>query len=345
MNYAIDLLKQGKVIGFPTDTVWGIGCILSYECIKRLYRIKKGRKKPFILFIPNISWIEKLARKPGRKVYSLLENYWPGPLTVILRAKKTSPERLVSKEGGISFRIPYHPTVINLLKKIRMPLITTSANLPGKPPAKNKQDIKIDGVDYVLDGKSYKNIPSTILNLVAKPPILVRRGSIGLVELEYFLKRKIITKEKFRVLFVCTGNTCRSPMAEYLLRERLGKKVEVRSAGTFAVYGMPPSREAVEVMKEIGIDISSHISQPLTEELIEWADMIFVMEPSHRVDILAFNPSADTKVFFLKTFRRKNIPSLIPDPMGRDIRFYRYVRDIIMLSIKRVERYVASRVY
>jgi len=346
MRNVIQAFKEGKIVAFPTDTVWGIGCILSNECIGKLYKIKKGRKKPFVMFIPDESWVREYARKSGKNIHSLLESYWPGPLTVILRAKKGAPKRLISATGGIAFRIPAHKELLSVIKELNAPLITTSANLSGEPTPKRADEINIPEIEYIMEGKSYRHIPSTVVDISVSPPVLRRYGPIGILELEYYLKRKVIISDGglIRILFICTGNTCRSPMAEYALRSRFDKNfVKVKSCGTFAADGIPASENAVKVMKEIGINIIKHRSQRLTDELIEWADIILVMEPSERIDILAFSPFADIKTFFLASFGRGNMPSVIPDPIGEDISVYRDVRDIILTSINRVGMFINKR--
>lgn len=110
-----------------------------------------------------------------------------------------------------------------------------------------------------------------------------------------------------RILFVCTGNTCRSPMAEGLCRSFLGhfrlqQEVEVASAGFNAVAGGPASREAVAIMTERGIDLSGHKTASLTAEKVRWADLILTMEEYHRQHLLERFPEAAGKAFVLKEY-------------------------------------------
>ncbi|MFH1046353.1 MAG: low molecular weight protein arginine phosphatase [Candidatus Omnitrophota bacterium] len=144
------------------------------------------------------------------------------------------------------------------------------------------------------------------------------------------------------ILVVCTGNSCRSVMAGSLLQEVLKDKGEyyVLTAGTAAIEGLPATPEAVEVMAEENIDISSHRSRTLTESLVRQADIILVMENKHKDYILAHYPQASGKVYLLSEFGRiesedKLVDPNIPDPIGKSADFYRYVFDIIKESIAR----------
>lgn len=126
------------------------------------------------------------------------------------------------------------------------------------------------------------------------------------------------------IVFVCTGNICRSPMAEYLLRDRLGGDSgwEVASAGVMAGRGMPASRSGAEVLAGKGIDMGPHTSRPLDAELVDDATLIVVMTTSHREQVLQLFPSAREKVFLLKSFDSAGNDEDVDDPIGATIDVY-----------------------
>lgn len=145
---------------------------------------------------------------------------------------------------------------------------------------------------------------------------------------------------KPRVLFLCTGNVCRSPMAEGFLRvmaEEADAEIEVASAGLVAMENMPPSTNSVTAMKEDGIDISAQRSQMLTPEMVEEYTHIFGLGEGHAETVRAYFPEAQEKTFVLREFiADEELDRDVPDPIGGDLEEYRLIRNLIkeaMLSI------------
>ncbi len=134
-----------------------------------------------------------------------------------------------------------------------------------------------------------------------------------------------------RILFVCTGNTCRSPMAAALFRHRVGDEAqwEACSAGIYAGEGSPASTHSVEAMRELGIDLGDHRSQPLTAELVQQADLIVTMTAGHRFEILQDFPAVGNRVFLIKSFGTSKVPADITDPFGGTLNIYKRIRDEI----------------
>ena len=134
-----------------------------------------------------------------------------------------------------------------------------------------------------------------------------------------------------QVVFVCTGNVCRSPMAEYLLRRRLGRASgwTVKSAGLAAAAGASASWASVAVMREMGIDLTAHRSRPVTQALVDAAIVIVVMTASHRDQLRAVHPEAADRIHLLKSFDLTTTGWDIDDPMGLSIDVYRGIRDEI----------------
>jgi L-threonylcarbamoyladenylate synthase len=180
---AAEVIKNGGLVVFPTDTVYGLGTnALLPKAVKNIYRLKKRpANKPIILLVASTKEAGKLAGEISPAAKKLMARFWPGPLTIIF--KPSSLGSLVT--GGlktISLRIPDNKIALGLIKEAGVPLATTSANISGEKSIasalaagsdiKNKVDIIIDG------GKSRLGIESTIVDSTVFPPLLIREGYI-----------------------------------------------------------------------------------------------------------------------------------------------------------------------
>lgn len=177
------VFTKGGIVIFPTDTVWGIGCVYDNdESIKSLYKIKKRQSdKPSSLLIPDITWVSKLA-KCTKAQYSLLSKYWPGALTVVLPARnEIADSNFVSKNGEVGLRIPDHHKLLDTLKILGKPILGPSANFAGElPPSKKSQlDPKlIEFADAVFDSSDGRGKESTVIAFVNNKVVTLRAGAV-----------------------------------------------------------------------------------------------------------------------------------------------------------------------
>ncbi len=300
------MLKKGAVLIFPTDTVYGIGTFYKNESgIKRIFELKKRPKtKPIAILLANKKMALEMVES-SKVIEKEMERLWPGAITLLLKAKVPLSPLLKDSSSKVGLRIPDCPLILKLIERSNLPLATTSANLSGQPANCQVETIEkeiLEGVDLVIDKglpscgreKETSGKESAVWDFTAEPPKLVRGG----------------------VLFVCTGNSCRSPMAAGLLRKILqdkgNKNIKIDSAGFLFPQG-GATREAIEVMKQEEIDLLSHKSKLAKPLLIKNFDLIFVMEEIHRERITEMVPEAAKKIFVLD----------IPDPIGKPVSFYK----------------------
>ncbi len=147
------------------------------------------------------------------------------------------------------------------------------------------------------------------------------------------------------VLFVCTGNSCRSPMAEGFFKSIVNDDIKTASAGVSCYAGYEPASDAIEVMKENNIDISNYRSQRVSQKLVHDYDLIIVMQETHRAVLLNMFPEIKAKIYLLKEFYEnldKEDSKEIADPIGRNIKYYRECFNEIKNSVIGIVKKMSS---
>mgnify|MGYP001568359170 CR=1 FL=1 len=355
---AAGILAAGGLVIIPTETVYGIAAnALNPKAIEKLYKIKERPKdKPFSLHIAGREKIEEFACDIPIFAYKLMSKIWPGPLTLILRAKTGGvidalTSFSVNGERGrtIGIRVPDNEVALRIIKLSGVPVVCPSANISGKPAPVNFTDaIKdLDGlVDFAIDSGATKlQVESSVVDCAESSLRVLREAAIKKEVLEAVARRKT-------VLFVCTGNSCRSVMAEALLKKKLKERnrgdVEVLSAGVMMMAGLGATEATKEILKKEGIDVSSHRSRMVTKELLRKSDIILVMEKLHEERILQVAADVQNRLFLLKEFVnpvrnlvfggvKKDADNLdIIDPIANSMEFYAETCRIIKQAVERV---------
>ena len=323
-----EALAAGEIVVFPTETVYGVAALATNaKAFRRLRTLKDRPASPFSVHIASPADAGRYVCRIPLRARGLMAKVWPGPVTMLLQAggraahphplAKEVYDRLVAR-GVVGLRCPSHPTARAILAGVDGPVVVASANLAGHPaPTRADEALaELDGrVDLVIDAGPTEHCgESTIVAFDGEKPRVVRAGVYSAADI-----RRMAT---LSILFVCTGNTCRSPMADALARkllaERLGTRpgglskagVTVTSAGVFTFGSTPASDEAVAAVAALGGDLRKHRSRKLTNELINEADLIFCMSRSHAADVTRRVSSAAGKMFLL------DASGDIGDPIG-----------------------------
>jgi tRNA threonylcarbamoyl adenosine modification protein (Sua5/YciO/YrdC/YwlC family) len=183
---AAEILEKGGVIGYPTDTVYGLGCdLMNKQAIDRLYQIKGMSRDQALAFIcPDLSDIARFAVVENA-VYRVLRRFLPGPYCFILQATRDVPKIVQNKQRTVGIRVPNHPVTIAIVRELGRPLISTTAARPGQPPLVDPWEIEqeFNGLDLVIDGDAGGTVPTTVIDLSQGDVRVVREGAGPIDEL------------------------------------------------------------------------------------------------------------------------------------------------------------------
>lgn len=193
LRYPAEIIKNGGIVVFPTETVYGIGTNgLDKDAVERLYNIKeRPLNKPISLLVSDFKMIEKVVKDISELEYKIMKKFFPGPLTIILNKKDIVPDIVTSGGSTVGIRMPEEKNTIKLIEYAGVPIAAPSANISGKPSGIDVQDIIKefgDKVDYYIDGgKSKIGISSTIVKAENNTIKILREGSISKKEIENIL--------------------------------------------------------------------------------------------------------------------------------------------------------------
>ncbi len=316
-------LKEGKIVVLPTETVYGFGCDFYNESgKKKLTEIKKRpENKPFPIAVFDKSQIERFLFPLPTLGYKLIREFLPGPLTLVFK---------IDDKKNLAFRIPKDRVTLKILERFSKPVAFTSVNISGQKPLIDI--IKIEEVfgkdiEIIVDsGVPQIGIASTVCFVKDGDFEILREGPIKKEDIQ-----KI--KDTKNVLFVCTGNSCRSVMCEHLLKKYGKSNMKVDSCGLYAFEGAPASSLTIELLKKEGIQIS-HRAKKCDVELFKYQDYIFVMENMHKESIIKNFPYLKDRVFLLTEFVKGEAKNIV-DPIAKPAEVYEEIfREIKNIIIK-----------
>ncbi len=331
---AARVIGEGGIAALPTETVYGLAGLAAEEEVRdRLYALKKRPKdKPFSLALGRpAEAVEKYFSVLPPFGYRLIEKFWPGPLTIIYYTG-------VSGEEKVGIRVPAHPVTAEILRRLNKAVYLPSANISGEKEAVSAAEVEVvfgEKVDLIVEGGECKHSrPSTLVDLTCSPFRVLREGAVSENEIAAVFMRK-------RILFVCTGNSCRSPLAAFILEKYLQaervyfeQRYEISSRGIAAVSGAKMSAPAAEILTtNENLNGDNFRAQRLDRNAVLSADLIFTMEDNQREYILNFEPAAEGRVFNLKQFLPSQLAEDIPDPLGGGYPAYQKAYSLIKTAV------------
>lgn len=311
-------IRQGKLAAIPIGGCYMIaGDFANQEVLKSLRRDKNPKGGSLNVAVADKKAIERLSSGAPILAYKLADKFWPGALTMVLSGSNNKTIALIMPKDEIALRI-IKASAVDLA--VYPAAINTQGSLGYLNGVLARSG---DKVDFIIDADSLLKGPEpTVIDLSSGQFNISHQGAVSRDLLEQAVRTK-------RVVFVCTGNSCRSVMAEGLLKKAVKDKrmadIEVLSAGITAINGLLPTAETVELLTKEGIDMSGHRSRRIDNILLKSADIILTMEKFQEERILADVPEIKNRLYLLKEFAKichgpQDLD--IADPIGQGKGFY-----------------------
>jgi protein-tyrosine phosphatase len=334
VHLSVQALVEGHLVAFPTETSYEIAAsAIKPEAIERLTQVLPPDFGKVTLMMRSASEALDFAPDLSPVAKRIASRGWPGPLALevadthadsLVRQLPEATQALLSApDGRVALRLPQHDAVLQVAKMAVGPLIMV--------PARTAQGKLVVAANQ-LNAAPFRLIVDDGLTQYQGEPTVVRvdENRCRIVRPGVLEPERMTSYSQLVILLVCTGNTCRSPMAQTMLQAKLRAKFPKQfednavppavsySAGISAMAGSGASIEAVNAMQEKGLDLSRHKSTPLNQNLVESADLILTMTNNHRQAILGRWPHLASKTFPIGTGGRE-----ISDPYGGPLELYR----------------------
>lgn len=190
LNVAAKAIKEGKIVAFPTETVYGLGAnALNSAAVERIFEAKgRPSDNPLIVHIADKEKVYELTESIPENAVALMDKFWPGPLTLVFRKSSIIPPIITAGLNTVAIRMPEHPVARELIRLSQIPVAAPSANVSGKPSTTTAQHVlqDLDGkIEVVVDaGSSRVGLESTVLDMTVEPPMLLRPGGVTPEQIE-----------------------------------------------------------------------------------------------------------------------------------------------------------------
>jgi len=246
---ASELLKQGEIVAIPTETVYGLAAnALDDEAIKKIFTAKgRPSDNPLIVHIYNADQVSLLAKYVKKKAKILMDEFWPGPLTLVMKKKKIVSDVVTAGLDTVAIRMPQHPVAYSILQESELPLAAPSANISGKPSPTSADQVfdDMDGkIPVIVDGGTCEiGLESTVVDVSVEPPCILRPGAITRKMLEHIIGHVNVDKA---------------------ILEPLKEGVQAKSPGVKHKHYAPNAD--VEIVKGLEVSVCRYVNREILKD-------------------------------------------------------------------------------
>lgn len=340
-------LREGQLVALPSDFGYILSFIAARKSFEKFLTVLPAPEKPSVL-CSNPAIAQAYVPRIGLQGRKAIKAFWPGKVDFGFEISKkdfleiqkrfsTEAIDIVYSGNQVFLSCPDVPAVLEIAEQTLAPLVFGALRDGANNTIKNVDYIKINLnslVDAIveIEGLKFGSQNHTIVLFGAKGMRVLVEGAVS--------RSEIVKKATIQILFVCTANTCRSPLAEAFCKCSLCRRFDcsldrlsefgynVLSAGVLAVGNMPASAYSAQIAEEIGCPLDNHRSRQLTEQMVQQADVIWVMSASHRDEVLGRWPAAADKTALLDP------KGPIADPIGGDLETYRRCAEQIERAVE-----------
>ncbi len=338
---AVTELEAGEVVCLPDECGWHLVGLATHHSSSQLLKIAtEASQGQMAVGIPHACMVNDYVTEVSRLFSKLSSRCWPGPVILrggaghlegLARQWPTESQNWALGASGRAFYCPAEPFAQQVLSAVSAPTLSLVGATPDWPSRLSDKEVSL-------------HVRASRPRFTVAPTVVSVQGAKLQVEFQGVVSERMLERLAGEVyMFVCTGNTCRSPMAEAIFRKMLADRLKCRedelmdhgyvvlSAGLAAHRGASANPDAVTLLRREGIDLSEHESQPVTEELLFHCDYIFTMTRSHRDALLSSYPELADQIKLLSPENQD-----VPDPIGAGIDEYFRCKETITNHLQRL---------